>query len=598
MFNCFKTLPLDQLTKILAAVAMGNQPADLVIHNAKLINVHTAEILPHSDIAITNGRIALVGDARHCIGAQTKIIDAAGCYVAPGFLDGHIHVESSMLSVGEFAKAVIPHGTTGIYMDPHEICNVLGSEGVRFMMEDASSTALKTMTTMPSCVPSVPGFEDTGSAIDARDIKESMTWEGIVGLGEMMNFPGVLAAAAEPHDELAETYQAGKIATGHYAMPETGKGLNAYIASGIRCCHESTREEEALAKMRLGMYAMIREGSAWQDLKETIKAITQHKVDSRMAILVTDDAHPHTLVTYGHVDRLLRRAIEEGVDPVTAIQMVTINCAQCFRMDAEIGSIAPSKAADLVFFHDLQKIDVFRVIIDGKVVAENGIMLQNSKSYLYPAAATHSMHIKQEITAESFRIPCEKLQTRVRVIEVHAAQIGTTGKEITLLTKNGFLESDCSRDVLKVAVFERHHATGKVGYGFVQGFQIKRGAMASTVAHDAHNLLVIGTNDNDMALAANTLIKSSGGMVVVADGKVFGLVSLPIAGLMNDQSAEEMSKRVEELDTAWQEIGCSLTSPFMTMAMVSLPCIPELRLTDRGLVDCNKFEFVSLIVET
>ncbi|MCE5196500.1 MAG: adenine deaminase [Negativicutes bacterium] len=597
MFNCFATKPLDQLTQLLSAVAMGAQAADLVIRNAKLINVHTAEILPQTDIAIAAGRIALVGDARHCIGAATKIIDAAGCYVAPGFLDGHIHVESSMLTVGEFAKAVVPHGTTGIYMDPHEICNVLGAEGVRYMMEDAQNTPLKTMTTMPSCVPSVPGFEDTGAAIDAQDIKESMTWPGIVGLGEMMNYPGILASAAEPHAELAETYRAGKIATGHYAIPETGKGLNAFIAAGIRCCHESTRAEEALAKMRLGMYAMIREGSAWQDLKATIKAITEHKVDTRMAVLVTDDAHPHTLVTEGHVDRLLRRAIEEGVDPLTAIQMVTINCAQCFRMDAEIGSIAPSKAADLVFFHDLQKIDVFRVIIDGIPVAENGVMLQERKNYTYPAAATHSMQIKQQITAASFGIPCDRLQALVRVIEVHAAQIGTTGKEVTMQSHNGLLEADCRRDLLKAAVFERHHATGKVGYGFVQGFQIKKGAMASTVAHDAHNLLVIGTNDQDMALAANTLIQSNGGMVVVADGKVLGLVALPIAGLMNDLSAAAMSKQVAALAAAWREIGCNLASPFMTMAMISLPCIPELRLTDRGLVDCNQFEFVTLIVQ-
>ncbi|MEG1877125.1 MAG: adenine deaminase [Lachnospiraceae bacterium] len=596
MYNKYHTQPLYEVTRTLAAVAQGTTPADMVITDARLVNVCTAEIIEHTDVAISKGRIALVGDASHCIGAQTKVIDAAGSYLAPGFLDGHIHVESSMLSVSEYAKAVLPHGTVGIYMDPHEICNVLGLDGVKYMMEDAKGTPLKAMLTTPSCVPAMPGFEDTGAAIGPDEIRETMQWDNVVGLGEMMNFPGVLSSTDHPHDEIAETLRAGKVVTGHYSMPETGKGLNAYIASGICCCHESTRAEDALAKMRLGMYAMIREGSAWHDLKEVIRVITENKVDSRFAVLVSDDAHPHTLMAQGHIDHILRRALEEGVDPITAIQMVTINCAQCFRMDNELGSVTPGKLADLVFLQDLSKMNVIRVIVEGHVVSEHGKMIAEITPYAFPEVALHSMHIKGQITADSFRIPAQTKADEIRVIEVIPTRVGTFETHVTLQGQDGFLESDTTQDVLKAAVFERHHETGKVGYGFIKGFGIKHGAMASTVAHDAHNLLVVGTNDADMALAANTLIQCEGGMAVVADGKVLGVVPLPIAGLMNDKSVEEMSELVATLDHAWQDIGCVMESPFMTMALIPLACLPELRLTNRGLVDCNKFEFVSLFV--
>lgn len=596
MYNKFQVKPLYEVTKTLARVAQGVTPADLVITNARLVNVCTAEIVEQTDVAVSCGRIALVGDALHCIGEETQVIDAQGSYIAPGFLDGHIHVESSMLSVSEYAKAVVKHGTVGIYMDPHEICNVLGLDGVAYMMEDAKGTPLKTMVTTPSCVPAVPGFEDTGAAIGPEDIKKTMQWESVVGLGEMMNFPGVLMSADHPHDEIAETLKAGKVVTGHYSMPETAKGLNAYIASGIRCCHESTRAEDALAKMRLGMYAMIREGSAWRDLTEVIKAVTENQIDSRFAVLVSDDTHPHTLLADGHMDHIVRRAIEEGIDPIKAIQMVTINCAECFRMGHEMGSITPGKTADIVFMKHLDKVDVDRVIIDGNVVYENGIITTEISPYRFPEAAMHSMHIKDTITPDSFKIKANSEADIIRSIEIRPARVGTFETHVTLQARKGYLESDVSQDILKAAVFERHHKTGKAGYGFIKGFGIKNGAMASTVAHDAHNLLVVGTNDADMALAANTLIQCEGGMTVVSEGKVLGVVPLPIAGLMNNKSLEEMAALVANLDTAWKETGCGMESPFMTMALIPLACLPELRLTNRGLVDCNKFEFVSLFV--
>jgi len=412
-----------------------------------------------------------------------------------------------------------------------------------------------------------------------------------------MNFPGILFSTDHAHHIVGETLKAGKIATGHYSMPETGKGLNAYIASGIRCCHESTRAEDALEKMRRGMYVLIREGSAWHDLKEVIKSITQNEIDSRYAVLVSDDTHPHTLIADGHMDHIVRRAIEEGVDPITAIQMVTINCAQCFQMDHELGSIAPGKCADIVFLKNLEDVSVTRVLINGEIVSEDGRMVKVFEPYTYPDWVTNSIHIKDKITTESFAIKAETEEANVRVIEVIGGKVGNYERSATLKAENGNLQSDVSQDVLKAVVFERHHNTGTKGFGFVKGFGISSGAMASTVAHDAHNLLVIGTSDEDMALAANTLISQGGGMVVVKGGKVLGCVPLPIAGIMNDKPAEEMSELVAGLKDAWIEIGCDKVSPFMTMALIPLACLPELRLTNRGLVDCMTFSFVPLIIE-
>ena len=597
MINKFCKTPLWECSQTLSAVAGGAAYADLVIKNAKLVNVCTREIQENISVAIVCGRIALVGDAEHCIGPDTQVIDAQGQYLAPSFLDGHIHVESSMMGVGEYARSVVPHGTSGIYMDPHEIYNVLGMRGIKAMLEDAKRTPLKAMLTTPSCVPAVPGFEDTGSFVGPAEIEEIMKWDECVGLGEMMNFPGVLGSTDHAHGITGNTLKAGKIVTGHYSLPETGKGLNAYIAAGIRCCHESTREEDALAKMRLGMYAMLREGSAWHDLKEVSKAVKNHEVDSRFAVLISDDTHPHTLLAQGHLDHIVRRAVEEGIDAVTAIQMVTINCAQCFQMDHELGSITPGKCADMVLLNNLDDLQVTKVWIDGDLVAENGAMTKELAPYEYPEWATHSMHVGETITADTFKIPASAEEVTVRAIEVIPAHVGSIERFITLKAQNGYLESDPAQDTLKTVVFERHHETGTKGIGFVKGFGIECGAMASTVAHDAHNLLVIGTNDEDMALAANTLIECGGGMVAVQNGKVLGVVPLPIAGLMNDKPAEEMSEMVEALEAAWAQIGCSMPSPFMTMALIPLACLPELRLTNRGLVDCRTFEFVPLEVK-
>ncbi len=599
MLNTFCKKPLYEVTRTMARVAMGVEKAELVIRNAKLVNVCTAEIQEGIDVAIAEGRIALVGDASHCIGDDTTVIDATGQYIAPGFMDAHIHVESAMISVGEYARAVVPRGTTGIFMDPHEICNVCGPEGVKAMIEDGKRVPLKAMSNVPSCVPAVAGFEDTGSHIGPEEVREMMTWDGIMGLGEMMSFPNVLGADENIHGELAETLKADQVITGHFSVPDTGAGLNAYIASGVRCCHESTRAVDVLEKMRHGMYALMRYGSAWHDMPVIIRAILDNNVEDRFACLISDDTHPDTLISEGHMDHIVRCAIKEGLDPIKAIQYVTINPATCFRMDHEMGSISPGKCADIVFFDDLNDIRITRTIIDGDIVAENGSLTVDIGKSAFPDSVYDTMHVGHPITADSFKIaaPSGKETVRTRVMEIIPNRVGNYERIMDLKVSDGFVEADPENDIMKMAVFERHHETGTHGFGFVKGFGFKKGAMAQTVSHDAHNLLVADTNDEDMALAANTLIECGGGLCAVADGKVLALVPLPIAGLMSDEPVETVAALIDNLDAAWKEMGCTINSPYMTMALIPLACLPELRLTNRGLVDCRVFRFVDLFVE-
>lgn len=591
---------LAQVTRQLVAVAMGRAAAEVVIRNGRLVNVLTGEIQNGIDVAITHGRIAYVGeDASHTIGEATQVIDATGHYITPGFMDGHIHIESSMITVSEYAKAVVPHGTTSVYMDPHEIANVLGLPGIRLMIDESKSVPLRVFVAMPSCVPAAPGLEDTGASIGPEEVREAMQWEEVVGLGELMNFPGVIYGDRLMHAEIEATLAANKTITGHFSLPDTGRGLVAYTAAGIRCDHESVRMEDALAKMRLGMYAQFREGSAWHDLKETARSITEHHIDTRLATLVSDDTHPHTLIKQGHLDHIVRRAIEEGINPITAIQMVTLNVAECFGMSRDLGSVAPGRFADILLLSDLSQVQVEQVLINGQLVARQGQMLVTSPEFLYPSFARHSVHLPAELMALDFAIPATDAQVTsviARAMQIIEAKVGTISKQVVLSVVEGFVQNDLGQDVAKAAVIERHHGTGTIGLGFVQGFQLEGGAVASTVAHDSHNLLIVGTNDEDMALAGNKLAEVGGGMVVVRNGEVLALLPLPIAGLMSDRPLAEVAAAVAQLDQAWKALGCNLVSPFMTMALLALAVLPELRLTNRGLVDTVNFQFVDLIV--
>ncbi|EGW38518.1 adenine deaminase [Desulfosporosinus sp. OT] len=573
--------------------------ADLVIKNGKLVNVFTGEIQLNTDVAIKLGRIALVGDAAVAIGEETVIIEAQGMYLVPGFIDGHLHVESSLMTVGEYAKATIPHGTSAIFMDPHEIVNVAGLDGMVAMMKDGATTPLRVFTTIPSCVPASPGLENTGSTITPQDIQTTLNWEGVAGLGEMMNYAGILSGDPQTCAKVEKTLEAGKTVTGHFPLTDTGAALNAYIAAGINCCHESTSAREALAKMRLGMYAMIREGSAWDDLPEVIKAITEQKIDTRLALLVSDDLHGDTLIKRGHMDYIIRLAISKGVRPVTAIQMATLNTACCFGMERDLGSISPGRFADINILSDLTQVRVEKVIINGELVAEKGSLTVPVGGYVYPEQLRTSVKITRKFLPSDFIVqaPLGTETASVRVVGVHDSNVLTTEMVEDLPIRNGEVELATEKDICKVAVINRHKAEGGMTLGFVHGFGLKKGAVASTYAHDAHNLVVLGTSDAEMAFAANTLVECSGGMTAVEGEKILALLKMPIAGLMSDLSAAEVAAALSNLSEAWAALGSPLASPFMTMSLLSLVVIPAIRITDKGLVNVYDNSFTTLFTE-
>lgn len=603
MINRFCKAPLWECNDELVRVAQGERPADLVIRHASLVSVTTHEILPDTDIAVACGRVAYLGlgehTAEHCIGPDTVVVDASGLYAAPGLMDSHIHVESAMIGVSEYARAVVPHGTTGIFCDPHEVGNVTGLPGVRAMFEDARRVPLKAMMTPPSCVPAVTGVEDTGAEVTAADIADSMTWDNVVALGEMMNFPGILACEGNAIDEVRATLAADRVVTGHFPSPDRDRALSAYVASGVSSCHESGSFDEVLAKLRMGMYVQLRQGSAWLNLPGYLPQLVASGVDTRLCLLCSDDNHPHTLVDEGHMDRILRECVRLGLDPVTALQMATINCAEYFGLARDLGSITPGKCADIVLLDDLEGFFARKVFIDGELVAEDGRALFSVEPYAWPDFMTHTMNLGFTPTPETFRIPTDLPDgtARVRAMAIDPGDTLTRNVVAEVPVVGGSLQADPENDVLKVAVFDRHHGTeGTHAFGFVTGFGI-HGALAQTVSHDAHNLLVMGDNDEDMALAAATLAECGGGEVAVADGKVLALVELPVCGLMSTERVEVVAEKVARARAAWEQMGCAMPSPFMTMGVMSLACVPELRLTNRGYVNCLTFEMESLLAE-
>ena len=584
----------------LIAVAMGRDKADMVIRKGRWVNVHSGEVVPAADVAIADGRFAYVGpDASHCIGKNTQVIEADGRYLVPGLCDAHMHVESGMVTVTEFARAVIPHGTTSMFIDPHEIANVLGLPGVRLMHDEAMAMPVNVFVQMPSCVPSAPGLENPGATLGPDDVREAMAWPNIIGLGEMMNFPGVIAGDEKMLAEIAATQRAGKTVGGHYASPDLGNPFHAYVAGGPADDHEGTRVEDAIARVRQGMRAMLRLGSAWYDVAAQVKAVTEQGLDSRNFILCTDDSHSGTLVNEGHMNRVVRHAIAQGLKPVTAIQMATLNTAQHFGLERELGSITPGRRADLILTSDITALPVETVIARGVVVAENGALKIDIPAYAYPDAARRTMNMKRSLTARDFDIatPSGRNQVDVRVIGVIENQAPTKALQKTLKVESGLVEMDRANDVAQIALVERHKATGKVVNAFVSGFGYTRDcALASTVAHDSHHMIVVGTNKDDMAQAANILKDIGGGLVLVSEGKELARVEMPIAGLMSDERAEIVAAKAGKLVAAMKACGCSLNNANMQHSLLALVVIPELRISDEGLIDVTTFQKVDLFV--
>ena len=565
----------------LIKIAKGDQPADLLLRGARIINVFTSEIHP-ANIAIAAEWIAGVGEDYT---EGREVLDLEGLFLAPGLINGHLHLESSLLSPSEYARLALPRGTTTIVLDPHEIANVLGVSGIHALIDASRDLPLDFFFMAPSCVPATP-LETAGANLSVKEIAKLLSEPSVLGLGEMMNFPGVLRQDPEVIGKLKTARKVNKAIDGHAPLV-SGKSLNAYIASGIESDHESTRLEEAREKLHLGMWLMIREGSAAKNLSDLLPAVTPQ--NSRRCLFVLDDLEAADLLRKGELDYVLREATRLGLDPITAIQMATLNPAERFGLK-DRGAIAPGRRADILAVEDLRGFQPLFVIKGGRVVAREG------KTYplqgrVWDPQAMQTVKIKPlEDSCFDLALSGEKAWA----IELVPDQI-LTRKIGVIVNKDsrGLVQPDPGADILKIAAVERHHASGRIGLGLIKGLELKRGAIATSVAHDSHNILVAGADDSDMKTAVREIEKMQGGFAVAEGGKILAGVPLPVAGLMSVQSAETVAEEMGKLNQAAREIGISLRNPFLTLSFLALPVIPELRITDQGLVDVSEFRLIS-----
>jgi len=564
-------------------IASGEGKADLLLKNGRVVDVFTGEI-EKKDVAIFGGVIIGFGDYR-----AKEIIDVKDDFLCPGLIDGHVHIESSMVTIPEFARAVLPNGTTTVIIDPHEIANVLGQEGIRFMAESARGIPLNVFVMIPSCVPATH-METSGATLKAVDLEPLLKEPWALGLAEMMNFPGVILRDPEVIKKIEMAK--GKRIDGH-APSLTGKGLYAYLSAGIRSDHECTTLKEAKKKLKNGMWIMIREGTTARNLKDLLPLVTPK--NSRRFFFVTDDRHPKELLEEGHINSMVKKAIKLGVDPILAIQMATLNAAEYFRLD-DLGAIAPGYRADIVTFDHLGRFQMKKVFKDGTLVAEEGKIFPHlKKTRLLPSTIKKiGLRIKP---FQKDDLILRSDQPFVKVIQLIPDQIVTKKVVKKILLREGVAYPNIKEDILKIIVVERHRATGNIGIGFVQGFGLKKGAIGSTVAHDSHNLVIVGTNDLDILKTVEVIQGMGGGLAAVSDEKVLTSLPLPIAGLMAEVSVCEVKDRLDVLHDATKALGCKLPDPFMALSFLSLPVIPELKITDKGLVDVNQFKIVPVFGE-
>ena len=592
-----QSLPPD-VRRALVDCAMGRRPADLVIRQGRWVAVQSGEVIPRTDIAIVAGWIAFIGeDAHHCIGPATRVIEARGRFLVPGLVDGHVHVESTMLTVTEFVRAVVPHGTTGAIIDPHEIANVFGLRGVRMMLDEAARQPIGLWVEVPSCVPSAPRLETPGAGLSAAEVAEALTWPGVIGLGEVMDYAGVAANSDKMVDEIAAARRLGKVVSGHYPSLDLGRSFHAYAAGGIDDDHEGTRREDAIARVRQGMRAMLRYGSAWHDVAAQVRGVTEAGLDPRRFVLVTDDSHAETLVAEGHMDRVVRHAIASGLSPMAAIQMATLNPAEHFGLSGQIGLLAPGRRADILLVKSLEEMQVEMVIAGGVALAEEGTWRVPLEARDVPPEFGDSVHLPRELVEGDFFVASRgNPSTSANVIGIVENQAPTRWLKRSLPVRASGAQIDLQQDVAKVAVIDRHHNSGRVQTAFVSGFGFgPHCAVASTVAHDSHNLLVVGTDEADMATAANALARAGGGMLVVREGRVLATVELPVGGLMSNLNAGSVAAAARGVLEAYRACGCSLNNPNMQLSLLGLAVIPELRLTDLGLVDVEQGAFVPVV---
>lgn len=558
--------------------------ADLLIHG-NLVNVYSG-CISESYVGVKDGRIIYVGGNRIRTG---KIIDVGSRYILPAYIDGHIHIESSLLIPSQFAVAVIPRGTCCVIADPHEIANVCGVEGIEFMIEDSNRTPLKVYFMIPSCVPATR-LETSGAEIGLEEIEHLKKNERILGLGEVMNFPGVIMGDESVLAKIRACE--GMIIDGH-APGVRGRDLCAYIAAGIMSDHESITADEAMEKLSLGMWIMIREGSTAKNLAELSKIVS--KGCPERVMLVTDDQHADDLLDEGHMDRVLRKAVEEGIDPIDAVRMVTVKPADYFGL-RRLGAVAPGKSADIAIVNNLKEFKAEIVFIDGRIVAKDGEYLAGVKRSIIKESVRETIRTA-EITPEDLKISSPGIMDgwiEVWTIQIVPDQIITEKVKCKLPVRNGNVFPNAEIDTAKICVVERHHGTGRIGKGFVRGFGLKRGALASTVAHDSHNIVAVGMSDDELCRAINRVREIGGGLVAADGERIICDLPLPIAGLMSDGNAEFVAERMEDLNEAAYSLGCDLKSPFMALSFLALPVIPKLKITDLGLVDVEKMKLISI----
>jgi len=568
-------MPIEALLR----VARGDCAADLLLTNAHIVNLSSSEIFPGS-VAIHEGRFVGFGKYQ-----ADKTIDLQGAYVAPGFIDGHVHLESSLLAPGEFARAVLPRGTTCVVADPHEIVNVMGAEGLAYMLAETEHLPLEVYFMLPSCVPATH-LETAGATFGAEEMRSWIEHPRVLGIGELMNFPGVVHSDPEV---LAKIALAGSRRIDGHAPLVMGRDLDAYTAAGITSDHETSRPDEAVAKLRRGMFLLMRDGSAARNLLDLLPIVTDQ--NARFIGFATDDRHPDFMVRHGHIDDMVRQAIAFGIDPVLALQMASYNTADHYRLD-HLGAIAPGRQADFVIIEDLEQLEVREVFKKGRRIARAGKLIED-----IPAVRTNpgnSVRI-QEPADLDLAVPAR--DSSVRVIDLVPHQILTEMRIVTPRIEHQRIVSDPAEDILKIVVVERHHARPQTGIGFVHGFGLQKGALATTVAHDSHNLIVIGVSDEDIRQAIAAVRELQGGQLVLADGQVRASLPLPIAGLMSTESLHVVNDATEALNRVAAELGCELPAPFMSLSFLALPVVPKLRITDQGLVDVDEFRFVSLFAE-
>jgi adenine deaminase len=559
--------------------ARGDRPVDLLFRRGKVVNVFTGE-LDSTSVAVFDGVVVGFGERQ-----ANETVELDGGILAPGFIDGHFHLESSLLTPAEFARAVLPHGTTTVVADPHEIANVAGIAGVQFMLEASEDIGLEVFYMAPSCVPATH-LETAGAELSGDDIEKLAQHRRVLGLAEVMNFPGVIMGDEIILDKLERFLD--KIIDGH-SPGLSGAQLDAYLCGGIGSDHECTRLEEAREKLAKGMHIMLREGSQARDLEALAPLVTAQT--KQRCMLVSDDCHPEDLLEQGHMNRVLKRAMELSIDPITAIQLVSLNPARYFGRRT-LGAIAPGYQADMVLLNSLQPLQIGRVYKKGRLVAEDGKCLLANKAVTQKIQLI-SMNL-EELNEEDLRVQAKG--SKMRVIRAVPNTLITEEEIVTVAERQGQAVSDATRDLLKIVVIERHQGSGRKGFGFVHGLGLRKGALASTVAHDSHNLIVVGVNDSDMVVAANTLRELGGGLVVVSDGQVRAQLPLPVAGLMTAASLEEVVSFKQEVNRAALELGATLEHPFMALSFLALPVIPKLKLTDQGLVDVESFTHVPLFV--